>query len=113
MSTSWAVARYDLHPRPEPRLAWRARLVEERRFLLDPRSVLSAELEALPTLAGDPAATALRAAVNAALADVDDALVRMDDGRYGRCVECSQAIPAERLDVLPMAARCAPCHRVG
>jgi DnaK suppressor protein len=34
------------------------------------------------------------------------ALKRLDDGTYGRCVDCGKQIPAARLEVRPEAARC-------
>lgn len=45
------------------------------------------------------------------LAAVDDALARMRDGTYGRCVDCGNAIAAERLEAIPHAARCISCQR--
>jgi len=38
------------------------------------------------------------------------ALVRVEDGSYGRCVGCEQQIPEGRLDARPDAARCVGCH---
>ena len=51
---------------------------------------------------------------NRALADtlqpqldlVDRALQRIDDGTYGSCVACGEAIAEERLAALPAADRC-------
>ena len=34
------------------------------------------------------------------------ALKRIEDGSYGRCVDCGKEIPAARLEVRPEAARC-------
>jgi RNA polymerase-binding transcription factor DksA len=34
------------------------------------------------------------------------ALQRLDDGTYGRCVDCGREIPEARLEVRPEAARC-------
>src|SRR5262245_47610366 len=41
--------------------------------------------------------------------EVDDALTRLEKGRFGLCEECSKEIPMERLEVLPYARYCAPC----
>ncbi len=41
--------------------------------------------------------------------EIELALQRIDDGRYGMCVSCSAPIPAERLAALPWAALCVPC----
>ena len=89
---------------------WRARLHDERRFRAEQLSVLDQEVAANPRLRHDGVTMALRAAATAVLADVDAALGRMSAGRYGRCVQCTQPIPHDRLDVLPMAALCMPCQ---
>ena len=45
------------------------------------------------------------------LRDIEDALARIEDRSYGRCVDCAGAIAPERLEVLPEAARCITCQR--
>jgi DnaK suppressor protein len=47
--------------------------------------------------------------IYATVADIDQALERLDAGTYGRCAVCGNAIPAERLAAVPWAARCVPC----
>ncbi len=42
----------------------------------------------------------------ALLSEVKDALKRIENGSYGRCVDCGQLIPEKRLEALPWAARC-------
>ncbi|GCE49639.1 TraR/DksA family transcriptional regulator [Thermosporothrix hazakensis] len=42
----------------------------------------------------------------ALLAEVQDALKRIDEGTYGRCVDCGQPIPEKRLEAMPWASRC-------
>jgi DnaK suppressor protein len=37
---------------------------------------------------------------------VEEALARIDAGRYGRCEACGDGIEAERLDALPYATLC-------
>jgi DnaK suppressor protein len=44
------------------------------------------------------------------LADIDDALKRVDEARYGICLNCGQEIPPERLRVLPSAIYCVDCQ---
>lgn len=44
--------------------------------------------------------------VEAELADVEDALRRLEEGRYGLCEVCGRPIEEERLAVLPAARRC-------
>ncbi|MBO4274116.1 TraR/DksA family transcriptional regulator [Microbispora triticiradicis] len=38
------------------------------------------------------------------------ALRRLDDGGYGRCVDCGSAVPDGRLEARPEAARCVQCQ---
>jgi DnaK suppressor protein len=38
------------------------------------------------------------------------ALARIDDNRYGQCVDCENEIPEGRLDARPDAARCVGCQ---
>src|ERR1700682_1320360 len=47
--------------------------------------------------------------IYATVADIDQALERIDTGTYGRCVACGELIPAERLQAVPWAALCVPC----
>lgn len=42
----------------------------------------------------------------AILTEVEQALGRLDNGTYGKCVVCGQPIPEKRLQALPWAARC-------
>ncbi|HEY8673037.1 MAG TPA: TraR/DksA family transcriptional regulator [Candidatus Dormibacteraeota bacterium] len=47
--------------------------------------------------------------IYATVAEIDQALERIDSGSYGRCVACGELIPAERLQAVPWAALCVPC----
>ena len=42
---------------------------------------------------------------------IREALERLDAGTYGQCVDCGQALPEERLEVRPEAARCVSCQQ--
>lgn len=44
------------------------------------------------------------------LAKIDDALRRLEAGRYGTCAECEEPIAAARLKALPFAALCRDCQ---
>ncbi|MFP6581549.1 MAG: TraR/DksA family transcriptional regulator [Candidatus Hydrogenedentota bacterium] len=43
---------------------------------------------------------------------VADALQRIDDGTYGKCVDCDGKIPVKRLEVFPAAKRCIQCKEI-
>jgi RNA polymerase-binding transcription factor DksA len=44
-----------------------------------------------------------------ALEQIEAALVRIEDGHYGLCVECDAKIPKTRLQVLPHTPYCVKC----
>ena len=46
----------------------------------------------------------------ALLDDVQAALARLDEGRFGHCLRCGQAIAVERLEALPFAQYCITCQ---
>src|SRR6185437_3267071 len=89
----------------------RKRLEEMRADLDKTLSVLAGEhhlvrgggAEAGRNAASMQAALAQRAEVLAALS-------RMDDGSYGRCVDCAGPVPEPRLEARPATARCVPCQ---
>ncbi len=43
------------------------------------------------------------------LQKVEHALVRVDEGAYGICEDCGEAIPIARLEALPYATTCVSC----
>ncbi len=53
--------------------------------------------------------TVIARSIAASLAEVDHALVKLDDGTYGRCDECGVEIPAARLEARPATASCVEC----
>ncbi len=46
---------------------------------------------------------------HSAIQDIRAALVRIEEGSYGSCSECGEAINPERLEVLPEAVLCLSC----
>lgn len=100
--------------------AARARLEETLRDL--DRSIATLEGEKSPddgrggllTPTADPGAAlsdadreeALIEAMTRQREQVRGALDRIDAGTYGRCVDCGQELPPERLEARPEAARC-------
>lgn len=50
------------------------------------------------------------------LRKIDDALVRLEEGTFGNCIECGEPIAQPRLRALMFAERCKECeeaHEVG
>ena len=47
----------------------------------------------------------------ALLTEVQRALKRIDDGRYGICIACGSPIPEKRLEAIPWAARDVKCEQ--
>lgn len=45
------------------------------------------------------------------LMQVEQALARLKQGRYGLCEQCEKKIPVERLNALPYSTHCIACQR--
>lgn len=43
------------------------------------------------------------------LAEIDSAVTRLDEGRYGTCEACGDPIPEGRLEARPLARSCVGC----
>lgn len=43
------------------------------------------------------------------LHNIDEALMRIDEGEYGICEECEEEIPLGRLKAMPFARHCVKC----
>jgi RNA polymerase-binding transcription factor DksA len=54
-------------------------------------------------------AGALAGQLNETLAEIDDALVKLDAGTYGVCESCQQQIGEARLQAMPAARLCISC----
>lgn len=44
------------------------------------------------------------------LMGLDEALARVDAGKYGKCLKCREPIPFERLMAVPFASYCVDCQ---
>lgn len=44
------------------------------------------------------------------VADIDQALLRIEEGSYGICARCGEQISERRLEAMPAARYCAPCQ---
>jgi DnaK suppressor protein len=54
-------------------------------------------------------AEALAGTLLETLQDIDDALVKLEAGSYGRCEECGNEIAPARLEAMPAARLCITC----
>jgi DnaK suppressor protein len=120
-----------MSPTPAPLTA--AQRAAFEKTLLARRAELRAEIEAKLNTQDDPALLGLRNRMDeiddwavadletamdvaevsrdaAELQEVEAALARLKGDSYGLCLECGAAIPANRLAVSPMAARCIDCQ---
>ncbi len=86
---------------------YRARLLAERRALL-------AEVASLASVRDDPGEEVERRllwmSLSRGLREVEDALRRLDEGRFGLCEECGVPISPARLRAFPRARRCVVCQ---
>lgn len=67
-----------------------------------------------PTETGEAQAAvtlALRSAATVALTDIEEALDRIRDNRYGVCQPCGTPIALPRPQALPMVRWCGPCQK--
>ena len=80
--------------------ALEAQITADRSDLLDSDAAMSAASEMSYSLAADFHDSLLR---------IDQALRRIEDGRYGNCEECGESIAFRRLQALPTATLCFNC----
>jgi DnaK suppressor protein len=52
---------------------------------------------------------ALAGSLSENLAEIEDALTKLDAGTYGQCEDCGQAIAPARLEAMPSARYCITC----
>jgi DnaK suppressor protein len=114
-TSSIAAQRARLEERSRDARALEATLERERSAMVEASSASNADDEHDPegaTIAFERAQLdATIAEVHRQRADLDSALVRLDDGTYGICVVCGLPIPAARLEARPSATThvaCAP-----
>lgn len=44
------------------------------------------------------------------LNSIDEALERIEEGDYGKCARCGEALPEKRLEAVPWARHCIRCQ---
>jgi RNA polymerase-binding transcription factor DksA len=83
----------------------RAEIIED-----DLRHPLDADFsEQAIDLADDEALEGIDDALRAEMRQIGFALARIENGTYGICARCGNAIQAERLEARPIATRCIEC----
>jgi DnaK suppressor protein len=70
------------------------------------------ELDAARSLADVETHAGIIEQHEARLKEIEIALDRFDRGEYGRCVDCGEEIPTERLRAMPATIRCVDCQQV-
>jgi len=105
----------------------RAALIEDRTETIGRIVALTSDIEAVDEAVGDVATddehdpegatiaferarvTALLEQGRDHLSEIDAAVRRIDEGRYGACEQCGRPIGAERLAARPVARTCITC----
>ncbi|QGG93675.1 TraR/DksA family transcriptional regulator [Actinomarinicola tropica] len=103
----------DASPRALPLDELRARLTAERDELMAQAGISHDDLvdPEDPTRGHDAVTAALQSMNQAHIAEVSEALGRMEAGRYGDCVDCGAEIPVERLEIMPATRYCVGCQQ--
>lgn len=105
------------HLSPEDLAALRENLREQRLFRQEQLRRIAAAPRAEELLRRRSAAQAevhvkLAASARMVLADVEAALQRIAEGRYGTCHLCRRPVERERLMIVPQARYCGRCQQV-
>lgn len=91
--------------------AMQAELVQRReRIAAHGRDGVPADsAEQVTARENDDVVTSLALQIDGELNEIRAALGRIDNGRYGSCAGCGNAIEPARLEALPFTARCSAC----
>jgi DnaK suppressor protein len=94
----------------------RAELVEQlhvadREHLAPTATTGQGETEHVASEVEERVQAVLDAAAAARLAELDDALRRLDEGTHGLCEQCGEPIAVARLHALPHVRLCLQCQR--
>jgi RNA polymerase-binding protein DksA len=130
-ATTTATTNGGPHAGPSPAALTSTERDELRRLLVDERAHLLEQADLLVDDHGELQGTAtygrgesehttveierrvnavLEANAREALAEIEAALARIDDGTYGVCEECGRPIPVERLRAMPATRYCVSCQ---
>ena len=69
------------------------------------------DLDRASSVQGRDTATMLAEVLSGNQLQIDRAMLRVTEGRYGTCEDCERVISPERLSVRPEATRCVDCQR--
>jgi DnaK suppressor protein len=89
----------------------RRMLHQQRAFRIDQLRRLDASSGVASDVAREEIDATLREAAQSVVTLVDSALLRIDQGNYGRCHRCGDLMSLNRLAVLPMSTLCGRCQR--
>lgn len=89
----------------------RAQLEEQRGFRAEQLAALDGPADIEETDPRRAVDAAIAEAARWALHEIEAALHRMDEGGYGICATCGEAIGLERLEVLPHTRFCPACQQ--
>lgn len=94
--------------------ARRVRVAEKAGTEDDLRAIASEKEAEMEERAQEERTASILVSLNAhddrAIAEIDLALARVEDGTYGECEECENPIPIARLRAIPTARRCVECQ---
>ncbi|MER6527964.1 TraR/DksA C4-type zinc finger protein [Streptomyces sp. NPDC001508] len=105
---------------PEDLAALRENLTEQLQFRREQLQQITADAgpgdddgSGLPAASQVEVRAKLATSARMVLADIEAALRRMDEQRYGDCHLCLRPIARDRLMIVPQARYCARCQQVG
>ena len=85
---------------------------KQKKKLLAQRSQILESLDKASGVIDRTLLDSLGAADAARLTAIDNAIVRINQGKYGLCLQCGRPIPEARLEAIPYAALCVNCQTV-
>jgi DnaK suppressor protein len=119
-----STSQHELTDRAREKLVERRTVLAKRRKLIE-QNIRSATTEQMlegtfATHLADEASDMIDAEVNLSdigvirqkIDEIDEAILRIDRGTYGRCIDCGKMIDPARLKTLPAAARCLRCETI-
>jgi DnaK suppressor protein len=93
------------------RTALRKALADDVNLLRGRSDAVGDEVDAALETAAGEASSQLAEVESRELREIENALVRMKEGTYGKCESCEKAIAPARLQALPYATLCILCAR--